>query len=269
MERFRIDKHQELMFKNNRWVLHVDGEPQETLPDNLYKYYPLTENSLDALEKGYFYLCNPKDFNDPFDCNYNLITENQRELRNWEYVPLPNDVTNKGITCFSTDGLNPLMWGHYTKSYNGFVVKFKTKFDYNPSSKIVGAKLLKVIYSDQPTSVPQSAPFANQYQLIVKLKDWEYENEWRLIIDKKDLNFYELYYDTSAIEEISFGYKMHHHFDDENTKLLNRLDKIVQEKYSHLPLFSVGPDQTKFKLNKMPFKYGTVEDIFPNLKSEI
>lgn len=268
MERFRIDKHQELIYNNGRWVLHVDGTAQVDLPVSLYKYFPLTEYSLDALEKGYFYLNNPKDFNDPFDCNYNLITENQKELRDWEYVPLPNDVSNKGITCFSTDGLNPLMWGHYTKSYNGFVVKIKTKFHYNPSPKIISAKLLRVIYSDYPNSIAQSAPFANQYQLIIKLKDWEYENEWRLIIDKKEDNFCELFYDTSAIEEISLGYKMHHNFDDEHTKLRNRLDKIIQEKYFHVPLFSVGPHQTEFKLNKIKFKYGTVEDIFPNLKND-
>ena len=85
MDTFRIDDKQELTLINGRWVLHKNGVAQNTIPNSLYKYYPLTEYSLDALEKAYFYLNNPKDFNDPFDCNYNLITENQRDLQDWEY----------------------------------------------------------------------------------------------------------------------------------------------------------------------------------------
>jgi hypothetical protein len=264
MDTFRIDDKQELTLINGRWVLHKNGVAQNTIPNSLYKYYPLTEYSLDALEKAYFYLNNPKDFNDPFDCNYNLITENQRDLQDWEYVPLLNDVVNKGISCFSEDGINPLMWAHYANSYNGFVIKIKPRLKISSSPHFISAKLLNVIYSNNPNSVPQSAPFANQYQLIIKLNDWQYENEWRLIVDKNRPDFSEFHYDPDIIEEISFGYKINHNDKEENIILRNRLDKIVQEKFSHLPLFIVGPDQKKFELKKMPFKYGEVSDIFPD-----
>ena len=264
MDKFRIDDDQELVLINDRWVLHIKGVAQNTLPKSLYKYYPLTEHSLDALEKGYFYLNNPKDFNDPFDCNYNLITENQRDLKDWEYVPLLNDVVNKGISCFSGDGMNPLMWAHYTNSYNGFVIKINPNFEFSTSPHFISAKLLNVIYSNYPNSVPQSAPFANQYQLIIKLIDWQYENEWRLIVDKNHPDFNKLYYDTDSIEEISFGYKMSHIRNEENNILRQRLDKLVQEKFPNTPLFNVGPDQKKFELKKMPFRYGKVSDFFPD-----
>jgi len=41
---------------------------------------------LDALKNNYVYLSNPKDFNDPFDCNRNLIIEKQKEIQEWQYV---------------------------------------------------------------------------------------------------------------------------------------------------------------------------------------
>lgn len=263
MKKFRIDQHQELIQKGNKWILYIDGEESFDVPEFLYKYFPLTEYSLDCLEKGYFYLANPKDFNDPFDCNYNLITENQRDLKDWEYVPLQNDVINKGITCFSRDGMNPLMWGHYTNSYTGFVLKIKTRFEPIFSDDVLKAKLLEVVYSDYPNSISKNAPIANQYQLMVKLKDWEYEQEWRLIVDKKNFDFCKLFYDTSAIQEIALGYKTHSNLNKEHSKLQKQLDDIIQNKYSNIPLFTVGPDQKEFKLKKLRLKYGTVEDFFP------
>lgn len=266
MNRFRIDEQQELILEENRWILHKNGVAQKLLPMSLYKYYPLNEYSLDALEKGYFYLSNPKDFNDPFDCNYNLITENQRNLRDWEYVPLLNDVINKGITCFSEDGVHPLMWGHYTNSYNGFVVKIKPNFNFSTSPNFISAKLLSVIYSNNPKSISQSSPIANQYQLIVKLDDWKYENEWRLIVDKDNNELDKLYYDTDVIEEISLGYKMHHNSKKEHVTLREQLNNIIQMKFPKVPLFSVGPNQKNFTLEKMPLKFGTVADIFPGLE---
>lgn len=268
MDKFKIDNQQELILRNGRWVLHVNGQAQEVLPESLYKYYPLNEYSLDSLENGYFYLNNPRDFNDPFDCNYNLITENQQDLQDWDYVPLLNDVVNRGISCFTENGLSPLMWAHYTNAYNGFVIKIKPNFSFRKTPQFYSAKLLSVIYSNYPNSVPQNAPFANQYQLIIKLNDWKYENEWRLIVDKNHSDFNKLFYDSSTIEEISFGYKLHQLHDKKYEKLQSRLDEIIKKKFIDLPLFSVGPHQKEFKLQKMPFKYGKVSDIFPDFQEK-
>lgn len=265
MTHFNIDENQELKLVNGQWVLFVKGEPQNSRPQYLYKYYPLNEYSLDGLENGYFYLCNPRYFNDPFDCNRNLIIENQKDLNDWDYVQLLNDINNKGISCFSERGMHPLMWGHYTNSYNGFVIKIKFNFQFSESIDFQAVQLLNVIYSNNPNSVPKNAPFSPQYQLMVKLKDWHYEKEWRLIVHKQNPEVDKLYYDSAAIEEIYIGYKTYHDNGDQQMALRRKFEKIIKSKFSDTPLFSVGPDQKKLELKKMPFRYGTINDIFPDL----
>jgi|TARA_R110000737_G_scaffold21837_3_gene40391 hypothetical protein len=154
------------------------------------------------------------------------------------------------------------MWSHYTNSYNGFVIKIKPDFGYLKDLGFHDLKLLHVIYSEKPNSVSENAPFANQYQLVIKLEDWSYENEWRLIVDKTNPDFNQIFYEPDTIQEISFGYKMHHNKNEEHVKLMHRLDDLIHSKFKEIPLFVVGPDQKEFKLSKIPFKYGTVDDFF-------
>jgi hypothetical protein len=174
MEKFRIDENQELIFNDGVFKLISNENFQTEIPKSLYKYYSLNKYNINALEENYFYLSNPKDFNDPLDCNQNLIIENQKKLVDWEYVPLLNNFTDKGITSFSENGLNPLMWGHYTKSYCGFTLKFKS-LEILPDISEINNKLLKVIYSDYPNSISSSSSIAEIYQFIIKLNDWKYE----------------------------------------------------------------------------------------------
>ena len=109
MEKFIIDDFQEILIEEGNWKIISNGNPLAIVPENLYKYYCLNENNIDAFQNGYFYLSNPKHFNDPFDCSKNLIFENQRELKDWEYVESLNSLSDKGITCFSENGIQPLM----------------------------------------------------------------------------------------------------------------------------------------------------------------
>ena len=105
MKKFKIDSNTEVIFQNNDWVVIENGTPQISKPKYLYKYFSLNNFSIDSLENDYIYLSNPKDFNDPFDCNRNLIAEKQKELRDWQYIERLNDIPNIGIVCFSENGM--------------------------------------------------------------------------------------------------------------------------------------------------------------------
>ena len=80
---------------------------------------------------------------------------------------------NFGIVCFSTKLDCLLMWGHYTRSHKGFVVEFDPHHSlFHPS------EFGKVDYSQtRPVFEPADA----RKMLLVKSKEWEYENEYRLI----------------------------------------------------------------------------------------
>ena len=125
MKEFKIDKEYKLVWnpKTELWDIYRfdKGLPKST--EKLYKFYALNLNNIDALYRNYFYLSNPGNFNDPFDCNLNLI-DDIGSLDELETVSR-NSYTNVGICAFSETIDNHLMWAHYTNNYNGFALEFK------------------------------------------------------------------------------------------------------------------------------------------------
>ena len=263
MNPFKIDESQELIpieGNNNLWILHINGIPQNQVPTRLYKYFSLTAYNVDAIKDSYLYLNNPSEFNDPFDCTYNLIEEKQIRPVDGSYVPTQNNVGNKGICCFSTVENNPLMWPHYTNSYKGFSIRFKPDFKIHLDSGMENHRLMRVIYSRKPNKVSEKMPFANSYQLGIKLKHWSYENEWRLVVDKKDNSFRKLRYPKDNILEFIFGYRFFESTDKKEVELRCRLLEIIKEKFPDVPKYSMGPDFESFNLKKTPLI--DAEDIF-------
>lgn len=258
MEKFKIDSNTEVIFQNNDWVVIENGTPQISAPKYLYKYFSLNDFSIDSLENDYIYLSNPKDFNDPFDCNRNLITEQLKELRDWQYVERLNNISDIGITCFSENGMEPLLWGHYAHSYRGFCLKLNVESLINDQNDSV--KLKKVIYSQAPEAISQEHPFSDYYQYLLKLNNWKYEQEWRLLFKEPSATENRFYIDRNCIEEISVGYKNMDNSNEKERELKTTFDRIRKEKFKDVPLMTVGPHQTKLELEKVLLKEGTDED---------
>lgn len=258
MERFKVDSKTEISFDKENWKVIENGEHKEDTPKSLYKYFSLTEYSLDSLINNYIYLCNPKDFNDPFDCNRNLIIEKQKELKDWQYVETLNDISEIGISSFSENGIEPLLWSHYTNSYHGFCIKFKSEFLNQNNKELV--KLKKVIYSDNPNPISINSNFSQYYQFILKLDNWSYEKEWRLLFQNPSSVNNKYYFDENSIEEISIGYKFNEPRNDEERKLYESFEKLRKEKFKNIPLYTVGPHNTKLELQKLRLVEGTLED---------
>jgi hypothetical protein len=255
MKAFKIDESQELFPDKediNLWILHINGVPQYQTPTSLFKYYSLSRYNLEAIRDSYLYLNNPSEFNDPFDCTFNLIEEKQIRPVDGHYVPSQNNVGNKGICCFSTVEDSPLMWPHYTNSYKGFAIRFKPDFGIHLDSRMENHRLMRVIYSQNPNKVSEKMPFANSYQLGVKLEHWSYEHEWRLIVDKKDNSFRRLRYPKDNVMEFIFGYRFFELMDKEEIDLRDELLEIIREKFPDVPKYKMGPDFESLSLKKMP-----------------
>ena len=91
------------------------------------------------------------------------------------------------FACFSTTGINLPMWHHYTNGHSGICLEFDT----NKIQNIYQLNMLFPVYYVEKLPdmthmmVQRTHPrFSTiKYQAIHKLKDWSYENEWRLIFD--------------------------------------------------------------------------------------
>ena len=264
MEKFKVDSNTEIIFENNDWVVVENGTPQISVPKYLYKYFSLNDYSLDGLENDYIYLSNPKDFNDPFDCNRNLIAEKRKELSDWQYVERLNNISDIGIASFSENGMEPLLWSHYANSYHGFCLKFNVESLIDSQNDSV--KLKRVIYSQAPEVISQEHPFSSYYQYLLKLNNWSYEKEWRLLFQNPSNAENRFSFDKNCIEEISVGYKNMDTSTDKERELKATFDRIRKERFNDIPRMTVGPHQTKLELNKVLLKEGTVEDGMEMLK---
>lgn len=99
------------------------------------------------------------------------------------------------IGSLCTDYKNQLMWAHYSDSHKGFCIEY----DYsNIDDEHLHNLPIPVIYSEERPLVPwrfklegtvEAIEEANKhlfFGILVKDKVWEYENEWRIIINADD-----------------------------------------------------------------------------------
>lgn len=91
-----------------------------------------------------------------------------------------------GIVSFSSNPLHPLMWAHYSSDGTGFAVGYDRE-----QLKTLGKNkhcLRKVLYRSEPARILEHAVPRQEaaYRLLsLKSDHWEYEKEWRLILELK------------------------------------------------------------------------------------
>jgi hypothetical protein len=208
------------------------------LPEKLYKYESFSTQALTNLKSCQLYFSTPNKFNDPFDCtlpiSYDIDFGNVGRIRTmlssdheiahlckseidrmnddelYEKVILLLDkkiikyMESKGVSCFSSEKSNMLMWSHYGEKHTGFCLEFDTSI--KPFNK---AKKVKYVRNFPKLSV-KDLLINQKFQEIISLLhtksiDWKYENEWRCI----HVEAPKLYsYDKKSLTGVYFGAKM-------------------------------------------------------------
>lgn len=243
MKQFQIDEEYRLALNNRgKWDTFQNEKKLSNKHPNLYKFYSLNIFNIDSLLRNYFYLSNPSDFNDPFDCNLNLVKTNEK-LEKLKTVKR-NVIYNIGITSLSEEIENPLMWAHYTNNYSGFALSFGDRIDIQERKEFFGRHTItRVIYPKAPVIIKAEYPFAEHYLLTTKFKHWQYEKEWRIICDLKQKHR-ELEYDPNFVKALYIG----HNIPDKNPTAYNLLLEIQELRFPKIPVFVVYPHPTELKL---------------------
>jgi hypothetical protein len=180
---------------------------------------------MEMLTSAEFYMSKRSELNDPFDSTYTISLENYLSLYFEKYPSLKEDKKHvelattcfewkieRGdndwindidtlqsklrVCCFTENGNNPLMWSHYANNHTGVCLKFEIAKD-----KALEKALLQVGYKDELIDAKHSSDF--EKCLLIKLKDWETEKEWRIISEKEKFPF-----KHEALVEILFGLKV-------------------------------------------------------------
>lgn len=247
MKEIKIDSRYKYVFDDslNKWNLFYRNKIHPDLPDRIFKYFKCNIQNIASLHDGYFWLANPASFNDPFDCNLNLVEYENDTIDQLPYKFRRNDIKNIGVSCFSRRIDDPLMWAHYTDNYYGFAVKYKKiTVKINPDIK-QKMDFQPVIYTDNFRIIKNTAPIAQSYVLTVKSKRWSHEKEWRILRAINDDKDRQLYYEKNIIEKVYIGHKI----PDTDNAAYWLLSNIVEEKYPNAKIYVVYPHPNKLKLN--------------------
>lgn len=171
----------------------------------VYKY--CRPERIDILQRGIIMLSRPSAFNDPFELkpHYDTvqdlvlpvspkaseqaraqIAEMQRRI-NEQVMPqsaidtaLENATSTIVLLSLSENRDSLLMWAHYAASHAGFVIGFES-----PEEILAGASphrhIAKVRYAVERPSKITFEEITNDELLLTKSKEWEYEQEWRIL----------------------------------------------------------------------------------------
>jgi len=226
-------------------------------PDFLFKFYDCSQWNLDALLNGYLYFPNPRNFNDPFDClsNRETFIKNMSEGASKHRDEI-------GICCFSTTENNPLLWGHYAKSFTGFCVKYKNDSliknrnvairshvsylkDYTPSNpkfKNVAKQIDELPEGEFKKTVQHLLVMLHEY--CWKYHDWKYEREFRAITINSSEFKRKLNYEKDQVLEVYIGHRMRL----QEPIAFNLLTHILKTVYPEVKVFEVKPNPLVVKL---------------------
>ena len=234
--------------EKNFWRIHINGTPVPFQPEKTFKFYSANLNNVASLHENYFWLSNPKDFNDPFDCNLNLIEHENDVIKSMDVRKKRNDISNIGVTCFTEVINEPLLWAHYTNNYLGFAIEFNSKsitvqLDKNERK----CTFNPVLYFDEFIKVKNTDDFALEYLLTAKSEKWSYEKEWRFIASVDDKIPYNriIYYETCAVKAIYIGHRLF----EEQDSVFKLIDSLFMTKYPDKPVYNVYPHPYKLELN--------------------
>ncbi|MDR6240979.1 DUF2971 domain-containing protein [Aureibacter tunicatorum] len=189
------------------------------------------------------------EFNDPFEMipgyelfkhdykTINSILKNNPNEGDAYYEDYMDTMTGAraslGVICFSSKLDNLLMWSHYANNHEGICVEFDAESPFfNGQYKDCGSSLFenldydtkdiydnvgtlkKVEYSNiRPSVIETRALIDDTKSWLVKSKEWEYEDEYRIILpldrseSKKinDLNISLFKIDKEIIKSVTMG----------------------------------------------------------------
>jgi len=200
---------------------------------SLFKYCPIGKNQLSALAQRKIWYSKPAGFNDPFDTQFSVrgkkhvfeqemdsqklstifgedmsdaMVFNKRSL-NELLASFKSGIEKLGILSLASSNNNLLMWSHYASEHKGMCLEFERLF----STALADDKKTKPMnYNDNYPSIQASSilnevdTLSNKIRILhSKSKHWEYEQEWRHIVEQGNA----LHPWPAALTSVYFGCK--------------------------------------------------------------
>lgn len=294
-ENDKIIKEYEKLMENEKTTY---GEVQKFInknkPKNLYRYRNIKFIESETIS-GLIRICNPNEYNDPFDCGFYIDYKKYISYANDDVLRMLNligassnfsamltgmkHLTNQiessykqanYITCFTEEYTNTLMWAHYADSHRGICIEY----NYDKIPNEIRDLIFPVIYIGERYDASKILATHNENLArnpsFYKSDIWRYEKEWRFRIDNdkivllknkitKTIDGAEYIFInlSDAIEAIYFGVN----FDFSNPKISHSLNNLKSyAKMKNIKLYQM----VALKEEKVGFKAEIIKDLCKN-----
>lgn len=160
------------------------------------------------------------------------------------------DLRNTGVACFSASqkGIkdsgprNVLMWSHYGESHQGICVQIEIA-----RAPMLLRQLLRIQYGENCGEVNWlSQDFSSDIQKVLtgKAQFWEYESEWRYVLQDSEGKYLRI--SPDAITAVIVGCRAS---KESTSKLHNLLEQRAKRGYPLIRLMQTVPDPKKCSLS--------------------
>lgn len=145
--------------------------PQEYIDEMIKSDSPMHSYVVHSQKLGLNLIANPDAFVSRQYEKWHELVEKQREKIR--------------ISCFAERPDSILMWSHYANFHRGICVEYDLAGDANLRETIQPVQYLEeqydVTHLGSPHYRPEDISSAIYIAALTKAKEWEYENEWRII----------------------------------------------------------------------------------------
>ena len=162
-------------------------------------YFTSSNYGLDNIENQHLKIAEFQNLNDPFELlGVEMSDKDVRKAIEFEKSIIAK---NKGLICFSENKYDPVQWAHYADNHKGVCLGFDIPENKLNKVKYVSSRLAKSTLDD---------PEKMKTLLTTKFKHWEYEKEYRLVIDISNRSrnnglFFEKFKSEICLKEIYIG----------------------------------------------------------------
>jgi hypothetical protein len=199
---------------------------EKGVPNSVFKFFGIQDYYISSLKEKYLYHSDFNSFNDPFDCNIELVTFDiigkTRQQKKKEVI-LKERFLGIGICCFTRNVNSILMWSHYAVNHKGFCLEFHSNKDH------IGINPLDVHYSNSFVKADYYKYKENSifHMIYTKSDNWKYEEELRSLGSNfTDEKSRKVSFRKQDVKAIYLGVKI-------EDKLKNEILSIVREVYEN------------------------------------
>lgn len=141
------------------------------------------EHAFDTIRNQRLKLSQINDLNDPFELT--AVELSDKEFRH-EYKAFKTEMAEKnGILCFSRAWESPLLWSHYANRHKGVALEFEV-LDSVALSVVYRTNRYDLNFKKRNGQTPSFEKKDIQGIWLTKYKQWEYEDEVRVILRKTE-----------------------------------------------------------------------------------